>query len=299
MNRESQRKRKNRRKPPLVLIFMRLVFSTVGVVMPAIVGRWSYRLWFMTRRNPAPKREQKWLASARTERIRINDHEVMTYHWADDKNGPDVPLVMMLHGWGGRGSQMGAFAAPLLQAGFRVMAFDNHAHGQTDGKASTIFIQSEIQRALVDKLGPVHALVCHSFGGMVSAYSLNQGMQANKVVCISSPSRFEYLLERFSLVLNLPSGIQRYMMKRFDQDFGEGLSERVSATSTSRQLGAIPALLIHDEEDYDVPISEAEYLQASWPNAELLRTRGLGHRRILYNDEVIEKTVKFVAGEAA
>lgn len=293
-NQKSPKKSKNLHKPPLVLKIFRLIFKYLGAVFPSLIGRWAYHLWFQTYRLPTPKREQNWLHSVtKSETVEINGLPVMTYYWENPDN-KEAPLVMLVHGWTGRGSQMGAFAEPLLKAGFRVLAFDSHAHGQTPGKASTIFKQSEVQIGLEDKFGSIYAIVTHSFGGMVTPYSLSQGMETQKVVSISAPSHFDFLLGRFSKSLHLPEKIQQYMIHRFKKEFGNDLSERVSAITTSKQLGHIPALIIHDEDDHDVPISESESLHQTWPNSTLISTKGLGHRRILYDAQVIEKTVNFL-----
>ncbi len=293
-NQESHRSSKSLHKPPLVLAIFRLIFRYVGAVFPTLIGRWSYHLWFLTHRLPTPKREQGWLSSAKSEVIELNGLKVMTHYWESSSNKKDAPLVMLVHGWTGRGSQMGAFAEPLLKAGFRVLSFDNHSHGQTEGKASTIFKQSEVQQGLAAKFGSIYAIVSHSFGGMVTTYSLSHGMETQKAVCISPPSRFNYLLERFSNTLHLPESIQRYMVERFKNDYGDDLAERVSATNTAQQLGHIPVLIIHDEDDHDVPFSESKLLHKAWPNSELKSTKGLGHRRILYDAQVIENTVNFL-----
>jgi pimeloyl-ACP methyl ester carboxylesterase len=182
----------------------------------------------------------------------------------------------------------------LLKEGFRVLAFDNHAHDNTPGKATDLFKQSAVQCALAKKVGPIRAIITHSFGGMVTAYSLNQGLYTQKIVCISSPSHFDFLLARFSSSLHLPKSIQNYMIKRFKNKYGDDLVERVSSTNTSKSLGHIPALLIHDENDIDVPISESEQLHQAWPNSQMIRTKDLGHRRILYDAQVIENTVNFL-----
>jgi len=174
------------------------------------------------------------------------------------------------------------------------LAFDNHAHDKTPGNSTHIFIQSAVQRALAEKLGPIFGIVAHSFGGMVTPDSLNQGMQVQKVVCISPPSHFDFLLARFTQSLHIPKGIQNYMVNRFQKEYGNDLVERVSSTNTSKNLGHIPALIIHDEDDEDVLISESEQLHQAWPNSIMKRTQGLGHRRILYNSQVIENTVDFL-----
>lgn len=301
-NKDSQKKSKNLHKPPLILSIFRFIFKYIGRVFPTIIGRWSYHLWFLTHRSSTiPKREESWLSTVTkieavnvsSELLEVDPLPVKTYFWENSEN-ENAPIVMLIHGWTGRGSQMGAFAEPLLQAGFSVLSFDSHAHGETPGKGSTIFKQSAVQRGIAEKCGPIYAVIAHSFGGMVTPYSLANGMQAKKVVCLSPPSRFNYLLERFSNTLHLPSNIQNYMVKRFKEDYGEDLAERVSSTTTSKELGHIPVLIIHDEDDTDVPISESELLQQAWPNATFKRTKGLGHRRILYNEEVIARAVKFL-----
>ena len=302
-NQENQSKSKSLHKPPLILTLMRFIFRYLGALFPRLIGRWAYKLWFQSHRSSIiPKREQNWLKT--TTRIEAVDVSVdafgvgtlpvMTYYWENSEANKDTPLVMLVHGWTGRGSQMGAFAEPLLKAGFRVLAFDNHAHDKTPGNSTHIFIQSAVQREIAEKFGPIYAVVGHSFGGMVTPYSLSKGMKAQKVVCISPPSHFDFLLARFSQSLHLPKGIQNYMVNRFKKEYGDDLVERVSSTNTSKELGHIPALIIHDENDEDVLISESEQLQQAWPNSIMKRTTGLGHRRILYNAQVIENTVTFL-----
>lgn len=294
------RKSKTLHKPPIILGIFRFIFKYLGAIFPSIIGRWSYHLWFKTHRSPRPRRELNWLSASNPkievvevncESIEMNPLPVATYYWENDKS---APLVMLVHGWTGRGSQMAALAEPLLNAGFRVLAFDNHAHAETPGNATTIFKQSEVQRGLFAKFGPVYGIVAHSFGGMVTAYSLSQGMKAKKVVCISPPAHFDFLLARFTKTLQLPKGIQRYMVNRFKKEYGDDLVERVSAPTTCQQLGHIPALIIHDEDDEDVLISEGENMHQAWPNSIMQRTSGLGHRRILYNPQVIENVIDFL-----
>ena len=283
----------SQRKSPLQLVVLRWIFRNIGALFPTFIGYFAYKLWFGTRRFPTPKREQSWIKSAKSEAIDINGLPVMTHYWENSQQ-EKAPLVLLVHGWDGRGSQMGAFAEPLLQAGFSVLAYDNPAHGQTPGKGSNLFIHSEVQQALIDKIGPVYAIVAHSFGGMFSAYSLSHNLISEKVVIISPPADFMSLLDRFGTELQLPSKVRENLIQRFKKQFGDDLVQRVSATTTSQQLGHIPALIIHDVDDQDVPFSEGEKFHQSWPNSLFQRSQGLGHRRILYNPEVIQNTVDFL-----
>jgi hypothetical protein len=53
-------------------------------------------------------------------------------------------------------------------------------------------------------------------------------------------------------------------------------------------------LVVHDRSDREVSFANAEQLAQTWPNATLHATTGLGHRRILRDDDVIARAVAFV-----
>ena len=302
-SKENQKKSKNLHKPALVLMVLRLIFKYLGAIFPTLIGRWAYKLWFQTHRtsnSEIPQREKDWQRSASMvktvdvlcESIEMKPLPVKTYYW--ENTDKSAPLVMLVHGWTGRGSQMGAIAQKLQKSGFRVLAFDNHAHAETPGKTTTIFKQSEVQLALNEKFGPIYAIVAHSFGGMITAFSLSQGMETQKVVCLSPPARFEFLLDRYTQSLRIDEKVIQYMVSRFKKEYGDDLQQKVSATTTAQKLGHIPVLIIHDEDDVDVPSSEAELLHQAWPNSTLKKTKGLGHRRILYDAQVIENIINFL-----
>jgi pimeloyl-ACP methyl ester carboxylesterase len=65
-----------------------------------------------------------------------------------------------------------------------------------------------------------------------------------------------------------------------------------SAYKAAKEI-TIPILVIHDKDDLEVPV-KAAYLR-SFKNGKLLLTEGLGHRKILGDSEVIQRTVQFVS----
>jgi len=56
------------------------------------------------------------------------------------------------------------------------------------------------------------------------------------------------------------------------------------------------ALIIHDEQDDEVPYNDAVRNARAWEGSTLMTTQGLGHRRILRDDAVINAVVEFVRG---
>ena len=49
--------------------------------------------------------------------------------------------------------------------------------------------------------------------------------------------------------------------------------------------------MIHDRDDREVGFEHGERLASAWPNAQLLETHGLGHRRVLRDPAVLAAAV--------
>jgi pimeloyl-ACP methyl ester carboxylesterase len=62
-----------------------------------------------------------------------------------------------------------------------------------------------------------------------------------------------------------------------------------------REARPARALVVHDADDREVPAADAERLAAGLPDAQLMLTRGLGHRRILRDVAVAEAVADFIA----
>lgn len=272
---------------PVALRLMRAAFRGLGAVAPQLAGRWAARLWFRPARYAAPARERELLASARRLSMMHTGKQIAVYTWG---NGPAVLLV---HGWSGRGAQMGAFVEPLVAAGFRAVAFDAPAHGQSSGTDTNLLEVSAVIRALAHEHGPAHAVIAHSFGVVCTLYALSAGLRAARVVGISPPATIEGMVDKFAAQLAIPAPAVSAMRGYFEARFGADLWTRYSPLRLAGTMN-VPALIVHDDEDRDVPWQEGEALARAWPGAQLQRTRGLGHRRVLRDPDVIAQAVRFI-----
>lgn len=273
---------------PLALRLIRVAFRVLGTVSPQLAGRWANHLWFRPPRYAPPTRERALLARARHLSMQHADKRIAVYTWSDG------PAVLLVHGWSGRGAQMGAFVEPLLAAGYRVIAFDAPAHGQSSGKDTNLPEVSAVMQALAREHGPVHAVIAHSFGVACTLYALNEGMRVARVVGISPPATIEGLVDKFATSLAIPPPAIAAMRGYFEARFGTDLWTRFSPLRLASRAG-IPALIIHDDDDQDVSWREGEALTNAWPGAQFQRTHGLGHRRVLRDPDVIAQAVRFVA----
>jgi predicted alpha/beta-fold hydrolase len=91
-----------------------------------------YRLWFQPLRFPEPPQEKEWRRTAEPLNVVHRGQRLAVDSWGAG------PTVLMVHGWNGRGAQLGAFAPELVHAGFRVVTFDTPAHGRSPGRATNL-----------------------------------------------------------------------------------------------------------------------------------------------------------------
>ena len=274
-------------KTPFLLHLVRGGLRWLGKIAPGLSSRFAYRLWFYPRRFDPPAREKKWLADAEPVEVSHDKERLQGYQWGSG------PVVLLVHGWDGRGSQMAAFAAPLAAAGYRSVAVDLPAHGRSTGRRTNMAEAADAINTIAETVGPVEAVIGHSFGAGALARSMANGLKVNKAVLISSPANLRWMADNFYSMLDLSPRIQRGIEERINRDYGESIWQEVSADHNLRG-STVPGLIIHDHGDRDIPFSQAERIAAAWSTARLIPTDGLGHRRILRNQDVIETCVEFI-----
>jgi pimeloyl-ACP methyl ester carboxylesterase len=188
---------------------------------------------------------------------------------------------------------MGAFVRGLVDAGFKVVAFDAPGHGLSPGNSTNIFQIKDVLLSIEKHVGPIYGVIAHSFGVLAITLAMSESLTASRAVCISSPTSAEFLVDRFVRAMHVPGKTIYKFKVLLEENFGADVWKRISAKENARGL-TTSALIIHDENDLDVPWELGKQLAEAWPGSSLLVTRGLGHRRILRNRKVINATIEFL-----
>jgi pimeloyl-ACP methyl ester carboxylesterase len=275
--------------PRWLLATLRMFFETLSVIAPRAAGALAVRLFGTPQRHHRPGWERE--IYARGSRMQLGSN-LAARSWGE----PRAPIVLLVHGWEGRGTQLGAFVGAFVIAGFRVIALDFPAHGDSTGRHTDLIECTEALRKVARDLGPLAGIVAHSFGGAVTTLAIERGMDVRAVVLVSSPSSVADVLARFGRMLGLGTRAMQAFRRGLEHRTGLKLADLEIYERAARLR--VPALIVHDRDDRDVPFSDAERLAARWPTATLVATGGLGHRRILRDENVIERAVEFVARES-
>lgn len=152
---------------------------------------------------------------------------------------------------------------------------------------------ADVVIALGDRYGPFHGAITHSFGGMILAYATTRGFTTGSAVCICPPASIDTILDNFQQALNIPDSVLEGMTNRLYTHYGSDLDKRVSTLKNVRSL-SIPALIIHDDKDRDIPWEDGKAVADAWPGADFKLTHGLGHRRILRDPATVTAVTEFI-----
>ena len=161
--------------------------------------------------------------------------------------------VLLLHGWGGAGSDMGPLAASVAEAGYRAVVPDLPGHGSDRGSYADVFRTAAAVDAVASLDGIPGAVVAHSFGAVVTFASFPQG-GPERVVLVAPAIEGARFLETFRAQVGLSDKAFARFYDRFRRFAGPHLMDVLAGK------GDVPGadmLILHDPEDDRTPFDAA------------------------------------------
>jgi pimeloyl-ACP methyl ester carboxylesterase len=268
---------------------IRAYFAVASRLLPALARRQAERLFTMPPRY-AGRRLQP--ADARRENVVAGKHSLAVW-----QAGPlAAKAVLLVHGWGGRGVQMGSFVAPLLASGYRVVWFDQPGHGDSGHGPVALPDFVRALEALALTHGPFEAAIGHSLGAAALGLAMRRGVRLGRIVFVSPPSSINEHAHNFARLLGITPRIREAMRRRIERRYGVRFAE-IDRIADLEQLH-VPSLFVHDSDDAEIPFEHSLRLLERMSGARLIKTYGLGHYRILRNPAVVRAVADFVRGNA-
>jgi pimeloyl-ACP methyl ester carboxylesterase len=202
------------------------------------------------------------------------------------------PVAMLVHGWGGTATDMVPLAGAFARAGYRAVVFDMPGHGRSPGRESSLVEFLRAMRAVATALGEPDVVVGHSFGGAAAVFGVTElGLPVRGAVLISPAPGPAYYVDRFARTVGLPPDRAGGMVRRVVEKVGRSV-ESLDAVAAAR-AATVPALILHDPDDREVPWKYAAALADAWPGSRLVPAPSLGHKRILRAPETVAAAVDF------
>jgi pimeloyl-ACP methyl ester carboxylesterase len=212
--------------------------------------------------------------------------------------GSNGPAVLLMHGWGGARAQMTGFVDPLLFAGYRVVAYDQPAHGDSTGKMTNLLEIAPTLDLIAKQEGNFHTIIAHSFGTLITSYALvNRNFPPPaRLVYFGAFNRLLDSLPRFQVLAGLSDEIMDGLRAMIYNNFGKDVLDAIINEKLAPQIH-IPTLMFHDVADNVTPVEDSQSIARVWKHARLIETEGFGHRGALQSKSIHEQVVKFLKDE--
>ena len=209
--------------------------------------------------------------------------------------GSNGPAVLLMHGWGGSRAQMTGFVDPLLFAGYRVVAYDQPAHGDSTGKTTNLLEIAPTLDLIARQEGNFHAVISHSFGTLITSYALVERdfPPPARLVYFGAFNQLLESLPRFQVLAGLSDEVMDGLQAMIYENFGKEVLDAITNELLTPQIN-IPTLMFHDVADNVTPVEDSRAIARVWEHAQLIETEGLGHRGALQSKSIHEQVVKFL-----
>jgi pimeloyl-ACP methyl ester carboxylesterase len=239
--------------------------------------------WGTPKRRARP-RVSRALADAEEHEITLPSGPVATWRLGVG------PAILLVHGWEDDNALWGPLADQFAAVGRAVIALDLPGHGFTAATDASPRGVAEAVRETAKALGPIDAVVGHSYGCTASMIALAQGLEVRGAVMIASPiPRVGERRRRPDREDEAPPEVvERALAMR-----AEGEDKRRAQVEAMLRAMTPPALIVHSIDDEQCPLENAQRMGELWPGSELLLVDGLGHRFVAQDSAVIERVVEF------
>lgn len=273
-------------KIPAIIIISAKICALIST---KLVTKFAARIFTTPIKHKVPKRELEMDAKSIQKDIYVPaiNNNIATYLY-----GQSERKILLVHGWSGRGTQLFKIADELLQNGYSTISFDAPAHGKSEGNTTIMseFIASILE--LEKQFGPFEIAIGHSLGGMSVLNAVKDGLQVKKAVIIGSGDIVQDILDEFIFKLKLKKEIGNHLKELFEKKYQVKMDD-FSAYRAAQKV-KIPVLVIHDNDDPEVPVKAGIHIHQNIENGSLFLTNGLGHRKILGNHNVIRNILDFI-----
>ncbi len=286
---------------PRLRLRLRRFFSFATRLSPTLAALLALEMFLRPPRRRMDAEDKPVVARAKRRELSLGRGRVHALEWTPEAaaSRSPRPAVLLLHGWGSHTARFGSFAQPMLAAGWRVIAIDAPAHGESSGRRSDLAQFRGALATALDELGPVQSIVAHSLGAAAAVWLLadESHRDVRSLVVVGMPRDVGYMMESFALVLGLREDVSSELRRLFVRRFGSA-PEGFSAHALAAKL-QLPTMVVHDQDDDVAPLEHARAFATGLARGRLSITQGLNHSGSLRDPVTIANIVAFVGEHSA
>lgn len=277
------------------LLLLKTYFGWTSLINSEKAANKSFRLFQKVRKKNIRRREEDFFASSRKFQVWTVKENIDCF----EIGNPNGEVVILIHGWDSNAGSMSKIALALAEQNKRVIAFNLPGHAFSKSSSTNLIECKDAFLALVDFLNLKNpfSIVAHSFGSAVSTYALaKSNHKIDKIILLTNPNKIEEIFKQFKNGIGLGNRAYKKLLAISTNKLGESLN-KLTVQENLKKIQYNSLLLMHDKFDKVLPYKHSNEINNEIENAQLISLENIGHYKMLWNDEVINRCVGFINGK--
>jgi len=272
----------------MMLKFYQSYLKFLSFLSPTLASNIAFKLFCTPINKKLRDREIAVLNRAQSEEIKFEDTYIKKYTW-----GNGTKTALLVHGWESNAGSLGAFVKLLNDNDYQVIAFDCPAHGQSGGKQTTLFRNSDAALLICNQIGHIDLAITHSFGSVVlmNAILHNKEISLKKLIMVTTPNEMKKAFDDFYNLLHINKKVQQKIEIKVEKMYQVKIKD-MTASLLCHQIHLDHVMIVHDPQDKVIPFHNAETVAKSLKNCQLIPIENAGHYKILWDQRVVDLVEK-------
>lgn len=283
-------------KIPTRVKWMQWFFRIAGNIAPQATLPVLVRFMFLPQKHTLKPPHIECLNKGEQFFVEVHDFmepsktlQMSCYSWG---NGSKV--VLLVHGWSAKALDYYKMIPVLVEKGYKVVAFDGPAHGQSEGQVTNLVHFKEVIGTLIHRIGTPYAIIGHSMGGGASTYFLiEEAVPIERLVLLATPIISKRFFDQAFDFMKIPQKLRKAMFTSMEKKFGKPVGY-YNLAERKEPIKADKIFVVYDEQDEDIPAEEIKFFLQKHPEMKSMSTNGVGHNRVMKDKAVIEAVAEFL-----
>ncbi|HIP35270.1 MAG TPA: alpha/beta fold hydrolase [Crocinitomix sp.] len=273
-----------------MLKLLKLYFTILSQINPKLSSKQAFNLFQRVRIKKIREREKPFFEKAKHFTFKSNNDILDAYAFGK----PTKNIVILIHGWDSNAGSLYGFVEKLLTQGKYVVGFNLPGHAFHKSYKTNLFHSKNVFKSFLESLPNYNSLsiISHSFGSAVTTYALSElNIKVNQLVFLTTPNHIIDIFEEFKKIIGLGDKAYQLLIEKTNNVLGEPIT-RLSIENKLKNCQYNHLHLIHDKYDKVIPFTNSENIYFKVKNTSIYPFENIGHYRMLWNDDVINQTIK-------
>lgn len=291
-NEDTSRPKERPPKKNWKIELVKKIIQVVQYISPLLAAKVIFHFFSLPGKVKIKERYIELMDEAEKWTTNYDGDTIMHYRW-----GEEGPKILLCHGWRSKIADFRRMIRELVAAGYVVEGADMRAHGNSEGKHTTMPEYVEIIKQHIQASEEqYHAVIAYSIGGMSAAMALSElekSYHPKHLMLIAAPPYSSYIFEDVIQQAGCNHSVLDKMYEMLKKKYNNHEITYYDIRE-KQELKHLQRHLVYCEDDTILPFEKAEMIRDAWDDATFTHVKGVGHYKIIANIQIVQRVMRLI-----